>query len=59
MTVYHRSDGCCSFRNAKGAKQQQAETAPAYKSTPLRPPIIMTTVLVRALVVALVVRAPA
>lgn len=21
MTVYHRSNGCCSFRNAKGAKQ--------------------------------------
>jgi len=41
------------------AGEQRAETAPAYKSTPLRPAIIMTTVLVWALVVALVVRAPA
>ena len=39
--------------------EQQAETAPAYKSTPLRPAIIMTAVLVWALVVTLVVRVPA
>ena len=39
--------------------KQQAENAPAYKSTPLRPAIIMTTVLVWALVVALIVRVPA
>src|ERR671917_2751838 len=39
--------------------EQQAENAPAYKSTPLRPAIIMTTALVWALVVALIVRAPA
>ena len=39
--------------------EQRAENAAAYKSTPLRPAIIMTTVLVWALVVALVVRAPA
>jgi hypothetical protein len=38
--------------------EQRAENAPAYKSTPLRPAIIMTTVLVWALVVALIVRAP-
>jgi len=37
----------------------RAENAPAYKSTPLRPAIIMTTVLVWALVVALIVRVPA
>jgi hypothetical protein len=41
------------------AGEQRAETAPAYKSTPLRPAIIMTTILVWALVVALIVRAPA
>ena len=39
--------------------EQRAENAPAYKSTPLRPTIIMTTVLVWALVVALIVRVPA
>jgi hypothetical protein len=39
--------------------EQGAEKAPAHKSTPLRPAIIMTTVLVWALVVALIVRAPA
>ena len=39
--------------------EQRAENAPAYKSTPLRPAIIMTTVLVWALVVAVIVRAPA
>src|SRR5918993_3006500 len=39
--------------------KQQAENAPAYKSTPLRPAIIMTTVLVWPLVVALIVRVPA
>ena len=39
--------------------EQRAENAPAYKSTPLRPAIIMTTILVWALVVALIVRAPA
>ncbi len=39
--------------------EQRAETAPAYKSTPLRPAIIMTAVLVWALVVALIVRVPA
>jgi hypothetical protein len=39
--------------------EQRAEDAPAYKSTPLRPAIIMTTVLVWALVVALIVRVPA
>jgi hypothetical protein len=39
--------------------EQRAENAPAHKSTPLRPAIIMTTVLVWALVVALIVRAPA
>jgi hypothetical protein len=38
---------------------QRDEDAPAYKSTPLRPAIIMTAVLVWALVVALIVRAPA
>ena len=38
---------------------QRDENAPAYKSTPLRPAIIMTTVLVWALVVALIVRVPA
>jgi len=41
------------------AGEQRAENAPAYKSTPLRPAIIMTAVLVWALVVALIVRAPA
>ena len=39
--------------------EQRTENAPAYKSTPLRPAIIMTTVLVWALVVALIVRVPA
>jgi len=39
--------------------EQRAENAPAYKSTPLRPAIIMTTILVWALVVALIMRAPA
>src|ERR687890_1998173 len=39
--------------------EQRTESAPAYKSTPLRPAIIMTTVLVWALVVALIVRVPA
>jgi hypothetical protein len=39
--------------------EQRAENAPAYKSTPLRPAIIMTTVLVWPLVVALIVRVPA
>jgi hypothetical protein len=39
--------------------EQRAENAPARKSTPLQPAIIMTTVLVWALVVALIVRAPA
>lgn len=39
--------------------EQRAENAPAHKSTPLRPAIIMTTVLVWALVVALIVRVPA
>ena len=39
--------------------EQRTETAPAYKSTPLRPAIIMTAVLVWALVVALIVRVPA
>jgi hypothetical protein len=38
---------------------QRAENAPAYKSTPLRPAITMTAVLVWALVVALIVRTPA
>jgi hypothetical protein len=37
---------------------QRAENAAAYKSTPLRPTIIMTTVLVWALVVTLIVRVP-
>ena len=46
-----------SFEGSAG--EQRTETAPAYKSTPLRPAIIMTTVLVWALVVALIVRAPA
>ena len=41
------------------AGEQRAENAPAYKSTPLRPAIIMTTVLVWALVVALIVSVPA
>ena len=41
------------------AGEQRAENAPAYKSTPLRPAIIMTAVLVWALVVALIVRVPA
>ena len=40
------------------AGEQRAENAPAYKSTPLRPSIIMTAVLVWALVVALIVRVP-
>src|SRR3712207_7215617 len=40
-------------------RSQRAENAPAYKSTPLRPAIIMTAVLVWALVVALIVRVPA
>src|SRR5919205_3880849 len=39
--------------------EQREENAPAYKSTPLRPAIIMTTVLVWAWVVALIVRVPA
>jgi hypothetical protein len=39
--------------------EQRAENAPTYRSTPLRPAIIMTTVLVWALVVALIVRVPA
>src|SRR5919199_3825872 len=39
--------------------EQRAENAPTYRSTPLRPAIIMTAVLVWALVVALIVRAPA
>ena len=39
--------------------EQRAETAPTYKSTPLRPALIMTAVLVWALVVALIVRVPA
>ena len=39
--------------------EQRTEAAPAYKSTPLRPAIIMTAVLVWALVVALIVRVPA
>ena len=41
------------------AGKQRDENAPAYKSTPLRPAIIMTTVLVWAFVVALIVRVPA
>ena len=41
------------------ASEQRAENAPTYSSTPLRPAIIMTTVLVWALVVALIVRVPA
>lgn len=41
------------------AGEQRAENAPAYKSTPLRPAIIMTAVLVWALVVALIVRVSA
>lgn len=41
------------------AGEQRAEDAPAYRSTPLRPAIIMTSVLVWALVVALIVRVPA
>ena len=41
------------------AGEQRAENAPAYKSTPLRPAIIMTTIFVWALVVALIVRVPA
>jgi hypothetical protein len=46
--------------SSEGTKgEQRAEIAPAYKSTPLRPAIIMTTVLVWALVVTLVVRVPA
>ena len=46
--------------SSKGsAGEQGAENAPPYRSTPLRPAIIMTTVLVWALVVALIVRAPA
>lgn len=40
------------------AGERLAGDAPAYKSTPLRPAIIMTTVLVWALVVALIVRVP-
>lgn len=46
-----------SFEGSTG--EQRAENAPAYKSTPLRPAIIMTAVLVWPLVVALIVRAPA
>ena len=41
------------------AGEQRDENAPAHKSTPLRPALIMTTVLVWALVVALIVRVPA
>jgi hypothetical protein len=41
------------------AGEQRAKNVPAYKSTPLRPAIIMTAVLVWALVVTLVVRVPA
>jgi hypothetical protein len=41
------------------ASEQRAENTPTYRSTPLRPAIIMTTVLVWALVVALIVRVPA
>jgi hypothetical protein len=46
-----------SFEGSTG--EQRAENAPAYKSTPLRPAIIMTAVLVWPLVVTLIVRAPA
>jgi hypothetical protein len=38
--------------------EQRAENAPVYKSTPLRPATIMTTILVWALVVAVIVRVP-
>ncbi|HEX8284105.1 MAG TPA: hypothetical protein VF588_12150 [Pyrinomonadaceae bacterium] len=38
--------------------EQRDENATAYKSTPLRPAIIITTVLVWAFVVALIVRVP-
>ena len=44
---------------SEGPAGGQREDAPAYRSTPLRPAIIMTTVLVWALVVALIVRVPA
>ena len=46
-----------SFEGSTG--EQRDEKAPAYKSTALRPAIIMTAVLVWALVVALIVRVPA
>ena len=46
-----------SFEGSAG--EHRDENAPAYKSTPLRPAIIMTAVLVWALVVALIVRVPA
>lgn len=41
------------------AVERRVESAPVYKSTPLRPAIIMTSVLVWALVVALILRVPA
>ena len=46
-----------SFEGSTG--EQRDEKAPAYKSTALRPAIIMTAVLVWALVVAVIVRVPA
>ena len=46
-----------SFEGSTG--EQRDEKAPEYKSTALRPAIIMTAVLVWALVVALIVRVPA
>ncbi len=46
-----------SSENSAG--EQRADNAQGHKSTPLRPTIIMTTALVWALVVALIVRAPA
>lgn len=41
------------------AVERRVESAPVYKSTPLRPAIIMTSVFVWALVVALILRVPA
>lgn len=41
------------------AVERRVESAPVYKSTPLRPAVIMTSVLVWALVVALILRVPA
>lgn len=40
------------------AAERRVESTPVYRSTPLRPAVIMTSVLVWALVVALILRVP-